>query len=94
MGRVVLNHSTHIDGLIRVLRKLALIDGIKTITPAVITKAKSNCNKLEIRITRRKIGGYKMIARKGSLAQEVFINTTLEESVITATLQGMIRESK
>ena len=37
LGRVVLNHSTHIEGLIPVLKKLALNIRIKTITPVSYT---------------------------------------------------------
>jgi hypothetical protein len=38
MGRLVITHSTYIEGLIPVLRKLALEPGIDTITPAVISR--------------------------------------------------------
>ena len=39
MGRVVITHSTYIDGLIPVLRKLAAAAGIETVTPAVISRS-------------------------------------------------------
>ena len=77
MGRVVLNHSTNIDGLIPILQKLALNVNIKTITPAVISKARGRTSKLEIRLSVKTINGYKAIARKGQTAQEVFISTDL-----------------
>ncbi|MBA3921508.1 MAG: metal-binding protein, partial [Nostocaceae cyanobacterium] len=33
-GRLVWNHSTHIDGLIPILERLCRIEGITTVTPA------------------------------------------------------------
>ena len=77
MGRLVLNHSTNIEGLIPVLQKLALNVNIKTITPAVISKVRGRTSKLEIRLSVKTINGYKAIARKGQTAQEVFISTDL-----------------
>ena len=40
MGRLVLNHSTNLEGLIPVLQKLALNISIKTITPAAISRVR------------------------------------------------------
>ena len=77
MGRLVLNHSTNIEGLIPILQKLALDINIKTITPAVISRSKGRSSKLIIRLSVKTINGYKAIARKGKTAQEVFISTDL-----------------
>ena len=79
MGRLVSNHSTNIDGLIPILKKLALNINIKTITPAVISKARGRSSKLTIRLSVKTINGYKAIARKGTTAQEVFISTDLSK---------------
>ena len=79
MGRLVLNHSTHIEGLIPLLQKLVLNVNIKTITPAVISRAKGRSSKLTIRLSVKTINGYKAIARKGKTAQEVFISTDLSK---------------
>ena len=79
MGRLVLNHSTNIEGLIPILRKLALDINIKTITPAVISKVRGRSSKLTIRLSVKTINGYKAIARKGTTAQEVFISTDLSK---------------
>ena len=79
LGRLVLNHSTNIEGLIPILKKLALDVNIKTITPAVISKAKGRSSKLIIRLSVKTINGYKAIARKGRTAQEVFISTDLSK---------------
>ena len=79
MGRIVLNHSTYIEGLIPVLRKLAANINIKTITPAIISRVRGRSSKLVIRISVKTINGYKAIARKGKTAQEVFISTDLSK---------------
>ena len=77
LGRLVLNHSTNIEGLIPILKKLALDINIKTITPAAISRARGRSSKLIIRLSVKTINGYKAIARKGKTAQEVFISTDL-----------------
>ena len=79
LGRLVLNHSTNIDGLIPLLKKLALDINIKTITPAAISRARGRSSKLIIRLSVKTINGYKAIARKGKTAQEVFISTDLSK---------------
>ena len=77
LGRLVLNHSTNIEGLIPILQKLALNISIKTITPAAISRVRGRSSKLIIRLSVKTINGYKAIARKGKTAQEVFISTEL-----------------
>ena len=79
MGRLVLNHSTNLEGLIPVLKKLALNISIKTITPAAISRVRGKSSKLIIRLSVKTINGYKAIARKGRTAQEVFISTDLSK---------------
>ena len=79
LGRLVLNHSTNIEGLIPILQKLALDINIKTITPAAISRSRGKSSKLIIRLSVKTINGYKAIARKGKTAQEVFISTDLSK---------------
>ena len=79
MGRLVLNHSSNIEGLIPILQKLAQNTNINTITPAVISRVKGRSPKLIIRLSVKTINGYKAIARKGKTAQEVFISTNLSK---------------
>ena len=86
MGRVVLNHSTHVEGLIPVLKKLALNIRIKTVTPAIISRVKGRSSKLIIRVSVKTINGYKAIARKGQTAQEVFISTDLSKDELKKLL--------
>ena len=86
MGRVVLNHSTYIDGLIPVLKKLALNKRIRIITPAIISRARGKSSNLVIRVSVKTINGYKAIARKGKTAQEVFISTDLSKDELKKLL--------
>ena len=79
MGRLVLNHSTNLEGLIPVLKKLANNINIKTITPAIISRVNGRSSKLIMRLSVKTINGYKAIARKGKTAQEVFISTELSK---------------
>ena len=55
LGRLVLNHSTNIEGLIPILQKLVLENNIKTITPAVISRARGRSSKLIIRLSVKTI---------------------------------------
>ena len=79
MGRLVLNHSSNIEGLIPILKKIALNINIKTITPAAISRVRGKSSQLIIRLSVKTISGYKAIARKGKTAQEVFISTDLSK---------------
>ena len=79
MGRLVLNHSTNIEGLIPILKKLALNTNIKSITPAVISRVRGRSSKLIIKLSVKTLNGYKAIARKGKTAQEIFISTDLSK---------------
>ena len=89
MGRIVLNHSTHIEGLIPILRKLALNINIKTVTPAIISRVRGRSSNLVIRISVKTINGYKAIARKGKTAQEVFISTDLSKDELKKLLEKL-----
>ncbi len=82
MGRLVQNHSTNIQGLIKWLRKIAEQPGIKTVTPAAISKTNGRGERLIIKITVKTTKGYKLLARKGKLVQEVFLVTDLKEGEI------------
>ena len=82
MGRLVQNHSTHIEGLIKWLKKIAEFDDIKTVTPAVLSKTNGRGENLGLKVTVKTKEGYKLLARKGKRVQEVFLVTNLEESEI------------
>ena len=90
MGRIVITHSTYIEGLIPVLQKLALNRSIKTITPATIRKVRGRSSKLVIRLSVNTISGYKAIARKGQTAQEIFITTELGKDELQCVLDSLL----
>ena len=87
MGRLVLNHSSNIEGLIPILQKLALSNNVKMITPAVISRVKGRSSKFVIRLSVKTVNGYKAIARKGKTAQEVFISTDLSKDELKKMLE-------
>ena len=87
MGRLVHNHSTNIEGLIKWLKRIAEIDDIKTVTPASLSKTKGRGEKLIIKVTRKTNEGFKLLARKGKLVQEIFIVTSLNEKEIKEVIK-------
>lgn len=89
-GRLVWNHSTHIDGLIPVLKKLVNYRGIRTITPGALSRAKSNTPKLRLRVSAPLMGGFKVIARKGKSVQEVFIVTDLPQTELQQAIAALL----
>ena len=92
MGRLVLNHSTNIKGLIPILQQLALNINIKTVTPAAISRVRGRSSKLIIRLSVKTINGYKAIARKGRTAQEVFISTDLSKDELKQIIESHNRK--
>ena len=66
MGRLVQNHSTNIEGLIKWLKKIAASKEVKTVTPASLSKTNGRGEKLELKVTVKTNEGYKLLARKGS----------------------------
>lgn len=76
-GRLVLNHSTHIPGLLPVLMRLAEQPGIQTVTPGRLARVKGRPVPLKIKVTVPISGGYKLQARSKGNVQEVFVVTSL-----------------
>jgi hypothetical protein len=89
-GRLVWNHSTHLPGLIPILHKLTDCQGITTITPGVISRVRSHAPHLRIKISVPICGGFKLIARQGKTAQEVFVVTTLDPEAMTAAIAAVL----
>lgn len=88
-GRVVWNHSTHVDGMIDVLERLAKRDGVKTITPGRLRPVKGNGCALRFRVSVPVSGGWKVNCRRGHMVQEVFIVTTWERETLQETLDEL-----
>lgn len=89
-GRVVLNHSTHLAGLIPILERLTQVNGITTITPGVISRARSHAPQLRLRVSVPTQGGFKVIARQGKTVQEVFVVTSLEKAQFDQVLAQVL----
>ena len=87
MGRLVQNHSTNIKGLIKWLKKISERNEIKTVTPASLSKTNGRGEKLILKVTVKTNEGYKLLARKGKLVQEVFLVTNLDESKVIEILE-------
>ena len=87
MGRLVQNHSTNIEGLIRWLKRIAEAVDVKTVTPASLNKTKGRGEKLAIKVTIKTKEGFKLLARKGTQVQEVFLVTSLNETEIKEVIK-------
>jgi hypothetical protein len=80
LGRLVITHSTYVKGLIPWLKILVNDPQIQTITPGVIARVRGHCQDLTLRPSVPIRGGFKLMARRGRSAQEVFVITTLEKT--------------
>lgn len=89
-GRLVLNHSTHIPGLIAILDRLTQQAGVQTITPGVIGPVRSHTPKMTLKVSVPIRGGFKLIARKGKTVQEVFIIASLEQAELEAAIAEIL----
>ena len=88
-ARLVLNHSTHLPGLIPLLTRLAEQPDIKTITPGRIARVNGRPTPLKIRVTVPITGGFKLQARAQSSVQEVFVVTDLSAQALQSTLDQL-----
>ncbi len=91
MGRVVITHSTYIEGLIPLLRLLAEDPLIGTITPAVISRTRGRTPRLSLRVSTPITGGHKVNARRAGTAQEVFVVTSLDREGLQQRLDHLLR---
>tara|TARA_Y100001968_G_C19345940_1_gene712046 strand:+ start:764 stop:1042 length:279 start_codon:yes stop_codon:yes gene_type:complete len=87
MGRLVENHSTYLEGLLGKLQKLTNLKEIKTITPGIIKRTRGRSTVFRIKISKEIRGGYKLLARKGKTAQEVYLITNLSREVLEKYLR-------
>ena len=91
-GRLVLNHSTHIPGLIPVLDRLIDVPGIDTVTPGRLARVKGRPTPLRIRVTVPVMGGHKMQARSSGNVQEVFVVTTLDAKTLQKSVDKLVKK--
>jgi hypothetical protein len=93
-ARLVLNHSTHLPGLIPLLTRLAEEPDIKTITPGRMARVKGRPTPLKIRVTVPITGGHKLQARAQGNVQEVFVVTGLSAQALQSTLDQLQQAKK
>jgi hypothetical protein len=91
-GRLVLNHSTHLPGLIPLLTKLAEQPDIKTVTPGRLARVQGRTSPLKIKVSVPVSGGYKLQARAQSSVQEVFVVTDLKAEALQEILERLQKE--
>jgi len=90
MGRLVITHSTYLEGLIPLLKTLAREGGINTVTPAVISRVRGRSPGLRLRISTPISGGHKLLARRGGSAQEVFVVTAWTRDQLQRELDQLL----
>jgi hypothetical protein len=93
MGRLVITHSTYLEELIPLLRRLARQPGIDTVTPAVISRVRGRCSGLRLRVSAPITGGHKVMARRGGSAQEVFVVTRWGREELQQELDRLLAEA-
>jgi len=86
---VVITHSTYLEGLIPLLKTLATRPGIETVTPAVICRVRGRSPRLRLRVSTPITGGYKLVARRASSAQEVFVVTSWDKETLQLELDRL-----
>ncbi|MEO1185925.1 MAG: DUF2103 domain-containing protein [Cyanobacteria bacterium J06636_27] len=91
-GRLVWNHSTHINGLIPILERLCNQDSIQTITPGEIRRVRGHAPHMQLRVSVPIRGGFKVIARHGKTVQEVFILNTLEQNELQNAILTVMKK--
>jgi hypothetical protein len=91
-ARIVLTHSTHCAKLIPALDKLCSVSGIRSIVPGRLATARCNTERLEVRVSVPLHNGHKLIARKGTQVQEVFVVTQLSASDLKREVERVLAE--
>jgi hypothetical protein len=86
----VVTHSTYLEGLIPLLRRLAALPGVDTVTPAVICRVRGRSPGLRLRVSTPISGGHKLVARRGGSAQEVFVVTAWSRDQLQRELDQLL----
>ncbi|MFM7647361.1 MAG: DUF2103 domain-containing protein, partial [Cyanobium sp.] len=77
-------------GLIPLLKRLAALPGVDTVTPAVISRVRGRSPGLRLRISTPISGGHKLMARRGGSAQEVFVVTAWTRDQLQRELDQLL----
>jgi hypothetical protein len=97
MSRLVLNHTTHIPGLIPALTRMAEHLGSGRIVPGVISRTRGRAETFSIRLSNGpdttgpgdsdRAQPHKLVARKGKTIQEVLVISPLSRREIENALR-------
>ena len=92
LARVVLNHSTHVEGLIAALRQVPY-SAVETLVPGRITRVRGGGinHGLSLRVTVPIPGGFRVLAQRGTSLQEVFATTKLDKQQLQEALENAAR---
>ena len=95
LARVVLNHSTHVEGLIGVLKTVPF-SACETLVPGRLKRVKgSGCGSvLTFRVSVPVSGGYRVLAQRGTSLQEVFATTKLSQEALQSALEAALQQSR
>jgi hypothetical protein len=92
LARLVVTHSTYCDSLLPALERLSRVDAIHSIVPGRLSTARCSTERLQLRISAPLKNGFKLIARKGTQVQEVFIVTPLTSDALHAAVTSVLRK--
>mmetsp|Transcript_20147 Transcript_20147/g.55891 ORF Transcript_20147/g.55891 Transcript_20147/m.55891 type:complete len:95 (+) Transcript_20147:262-546(+) len=89
MSRLILNHSTFVEGLLPKLRRLAAEMQQGNIVPGVISVTRGRTEGLTLRLAANQEaeGVYKLVCRKGKTVQEVRLVTRLPREKVLEALE-------
>ena len=76
-GRLVLNHSSNVEGLVDVLKDLARSPLVSAVIPARLARGGGRSSQLDLRVSVPTPTGWKVLATKGAMIQEVFVVSNL-----------------
>jgi hypothetical protein len=95
-SRIVLNHSTHIEGLIDALARAGRLRAsqIAAFVPGRLARTRGHAERLSLAVTVPVAGGHRVLARRGSLVQEVFVSTALGAGALQELLDESVPEPR
>jgi len=95
-SRIVLNHSTHIEGLLDALARAgrARAAAVPAFVPGRLARTRGHAERLSLSVTVPVQGGHRVLARRGSLVQEVFASTALAAAELQALLDEHVLEPR
>lgn len=75
-----------VEGLLPLLERIASLPAVGAVIPGRIRVTKNHCPTLTVRLQARTVSGFKLGARVGTLAQEVFVVTARADEAEAALI--------